>query len=105
MSEVRKPLTKNQFLIDLATSTGLTRKEVGSVFEALPELVRREIGKRGTGVLIIPGLMKIQKVQKPATKARKGRNPLTGEEMMFKAKPARNAVKVRPLKALKEMVS
>jgi len=48
--------------------------------------------------------MKIKCIRKPATKARKGINPFTKEEMMFKAKPARNVVKVQPLKALKEMV-
>ena len=52
----------------------------------------------------VPGLMKIKVVRKPATKARKGINPFTGEETMFKAKPARNVVKVTPLKALKDMV-
>jgi nucleoid DNA-binding protein len=48
--------------------------------------------------------MKIRVKRKPATKARRGTNPFTGEEMMFKAKPARNVVKVTPLKALKDMV-
>jgi nucleoid DNA-binding protein len=48
--------------------------------------------------------MKITRIHKPATKAREGVNPFTGEKMMFKAKPARNVVKVRPLKNLKAMV-
>ena len=49
--------------------------------------------------------MKLKVVRKPATKARKGSNPFTGEETMFKAKPARNLVKVRPLKKVKEMAA
>ena len=48
--------------------------------------------------------MKIKVVRKAATKARRGINPFTKEEMMFKAKPARNVVKVLALKGLKEMV-
>ena len=61
-------------------------------------------GRRGPGAFTVPGLMKIVKVHKPRRAARKGINPFTGEEMMFKAKPAHNVVKVRPLKNLKEMV-
>jgi len=67
-------------------------------------LIESDIGKRGPGVFTVPGLMKIKVVRKPATKARKGINPFTGVEMMFKAKPARNVVKVQALKGLKEMV-
>ena len=59
--------------------------------------------KGAAGEFTVPGLMKLQVKSKPATKARKGVNPFTGEEMMFKAKPARRTVKVRPLKKLKEM--
>ena len=56
------------------------------------------------GVFVVPGLAKILVIRKPATKARKGINPFTGEETMFKAKPARNVVKIRPVKAVKDMV-
>jgi nucleoid DNA-binding protein len=52
----------------------------------------------------MPGLLKLKLVRKPATKARMGKNPFTGQEMMIKAKPARNVVKAQPLKSLKEMV-
>jgi hypothetical protein len=48
--------------------------------------------------------MKLVVQRKPATKARRGINPFTGEETIFKAKPARNVVKIRPLKNLKDMV-
>ena len=61
--------------------------------------------KGAPGEFTVPGLMKCKVIRKPATKARKGINPFTGEEVMFKAKPARNVIKVRPLKALKEMVN
>ena len=66
--------------------------------------VQRSLGKRGPGIYTIPGLMKLTVVRKPATKARKGINPFTGEETVFKAKPARNVIKIRPLKNLKDMV-
>ena len=67
-------------------------------------MIKKDLGKRGPGTFTVPGLMKIKVVRKPATKARKGTNPFTGEEMMFKAKPARNVVKVQALKGLKDMV-
>lgn len=100
----KKPMTKSDIMSSLADSTGLTKKEVASVFDELGNLIQKNIGKRGPGVFNIPGLMKIKVQRKPATKARKGINPFTGEETVFKAKPARNVVKVQPLKGLKEMV-
>jgi nucleoid DNA-binding protein len=68
------------------------------------QLIAADLKKGGAGVFNVPGLMKVTVVRKPATPARKGTNPFTGEPTVFKAKPARNVVKVRPLKALKEMV-
>lgn len=94
--------TKSQSFTFIADKTGLTKKQVGAVFDALGTLIKRELKKPGK--YVVPGLMKIKVVRKPATKARKGINPFTGEAMVFKAKPARNVVKVQPLKALKEMV-
>ena len=103
-SASKKPRTKSETIGAIAEETGLTRKEVGSVFLSLTGLVKRDLSKRGTGQFTVPGLMKIRVKHKPATKARKGMNPFTGEETMFKAKPARNVVKIGPLKALKDMV-
>jgi len=88
----------------LSESCGLSKKEIGVVFENLSDLIGMDIGKKGPGSFNIPGLMKIVRHHKPATKSRKGTNPFTGEPMVFKAKPARNVVKVRALKGLKEMV-
>lgn len=100
-----KPRTKSQIISAISDETELTRKDVQSVFDALAGQIKKDIGKRGgSGVFTVPGLMKIKVVRKPATKARKGINPFTGEETVFKAKPARNVVKVQPLKNLKEMV-
>lgn len=99
----KKPTTKSESLTFIAEKTGLTKREVGEVFDSLAMLMKRDL-KRGPGVYTVPGLMKVKVVRKPATRARKGVNPFTGEEMMFKAKPARNIVKVLPLKGLKDMV-
>ena len=88
----------------MGETTGLSKKEVAGVIEALTVLIDKNLGKKGPEVFNVPGLMKITVQNKPATKARMGVNPFTGEEMMFKAKPARNVVKIRALKALKEMV-
>lgn len=99
----KKATTKSEALGYISDKTGLTKKDVGTVFDALQMLVKRDL-KRGPGMFTVPGLMKIKVVRKPATKARPGINPFTGEEIMIKAKPARNVVKVTPLKNLKEMV-
>jgi nucleoid DNA-binding protein len=99
----KKPTTKSESLTYISDKTGLTKREVGDVFDSLAMLMKRDL-KRGPGVYTVPGLMKVKVVRKPATRARKGINPFTGEEMMFKAKPARNMVKILPLKGLKDMV-
>jgi len=99
-----KPMTKTQIHAALAEETGLSKKEIASVFDELGDLLEKNLGKRGPGVFNLPGLLKVKVVRKPATKARMGINPFTKEETMFKAKPARNVVKILPLKGLKDMV-
>lgn len=99
-----KPRTKSELFSSLSETTGLTKKQVASVFDGLSGVIKKDLGSRGPGVFSLPGLVKLKRVIKPATKARKGTNPFTGEEMMFKAKPARKVVKAQPLKALKDMV-
>jgi nucleoid DNA-binding protein len=99
-----KPMSKSEIVSGIAETTGLAKKQVNAVFEAMAGQIQKSLGSRGPGVYTVPGLMKVYVVRKPATKARKGINPFTGEETMFKAKPARNVVKVRPMKSLKDMV-
>jgi nucleoid DNA-binding protein len=101
---VKKAMTKSVIMAEVAENTGLTKKQVSSVFDELTILIERHIKPRGPKQFILPGLLKIEVKRKPATKARKGINPFTGEEMMFKAKPARDIVKIRPLKKVKDMV-
>lgn len=93
---------KTQILNQIVESTELSRKQVQSVLDELSNIIEGHIKKKGVGEFVLPGLLKITTVKKPATKARKGINPFTGEEVTFKAKPASTSVKVRPLKKLKE---
>ena len=103
-SAAKKPATKSEILATISDQTELTKRDVSSVFDSLSDVIKRQLGKRGPGIFTVPGLMKMTVQRKPATKARKGINPFTKEEIMIKAKPARNVVKIRPLKSLKEMV-
>ncbi len=100
----KKPPTKSEILAAVADDTELSKKDVAAVLDSLTSLIGKNLGSRGPGYFNLPGLMKIKVNKKPAVKARKGINPFTGEEMMFKAKPARKVVKIAPLKNLKEMV-
>ena len=103
MATTAKPATKSEILTKIAESTGLARKQVASVFDSLSAEIAAAVGKKGPGVFAVPGLLKIIVIQKPATKAHKGINPFTKQEQLFKAKPARKVIKVRALKALKDM--
>lgn len=98
-------LTKSQIVASLSDSTGLSKKQVSSVMDEMHALMERSIKKRSVGEFTVPGIMKITTVKKPARKARKGINPFTGEQTTFKAKPASIAVKIRPLKKLKEFAA
>ncbi|MDO3388754.1 HU family DNA-binding protein [Gilvimarinus sp. SDUM040013] len=103
VTAVRERYNKTQILNQIAENTELSKKQVQAVLDELSDVIEGHIKKRACGEFVLPGLLKIQTVKKPATKARKGINPFTGEETMFKAKPATTQVKVRPLKKLKEM--
>ena len=99
-----KAPSKSEVLNSLAAATNLSRKEVSAVLDALTSEIGKSLGKKGAGVYQIPGLCKIVRKQNPAKPAREGINPATSEKIMIKAKPASTAVKVRPLKNLKDMV-
>ncbi|GIX29955.1 MAG: DNA-binding protein [Porticoccaceae bacterium] len=97
--------TKAKILSHLAAETGLAKKQVDAVLEGLADLIERHVKKRGVGEFVLPGLLKIRAVKRPARKARKGINPATGQEITIPAKPAGMAVRVTPLKRLKEAVT
>jgi nucleoid DNA-binding protein len=104
-ANTKKPPTKSEIYASIVEDTGLTRKDVAAMFDSLSAQIKKNLGGRNSaGIFTIPGLLKLKVVKKPAKKARKGVNPFTGEEMMFKAKPASKVVKAAPLKALKDMV-
>jgi len=104
-ANTKKPPTKSEIYAKIVDDTGLARKDVAAVFDSLSGQIKKSLGGRGgPGMFSIPGLLKMRVVKKPAKKARKGINPFTGEEMMFKAKPASKVVKISALKGLKDMV-
>ena len=102
----KTPPTKTEIYRHISDKTGLTRKDVGAVFDELTNLAAKNLKRSGPGEFTVPGLCKVVVKKKPATKARKGvPNPFRpGETMDIAAKPARKTVKVRPLKKLKDMV-
>ena len=107
ITAIRDAYTKTQLYAHIAEETGLSRVDVGKVFDSLGDVIAGHIKTRGVGEFKVPGLMKIKVNKKPATKARKGvPNPFRpGELMDVAAKPARKVVKVLPLKALKDMAA
>ena len=100
----KKPMTKTEIVASLSEATDLTKQQVTGLFDECAKLIGKNLNNGGPGVFNIPGLMKIKVVRKPATEERKGINPFTKEETIFKAKPASNTVKIVPLKGLKDMV-
>jgi hypothetical protein len=103
--EKPKAATKSEIYAQLSESTGLSRKDIAKFFDELGTLVKKELGKKGPGVFNIPGLIKLTRVHKPATKQHEKPSPFNkGEMMIVKAKPAHHVVKARILKSLKEMV-
>ena len=105
-SATGKPAGKSEVFASIAETTGLTKKQVSSVFEALEAEIGKALSKKGPGAFQIPGLCKILKIHKDPQPAKKGvPNPFKpGELMDVAAKPAKNVIKVRPLKGLKSMV-
>jgi nucleoid DNA-binding protein len=104
MAAAAKPATKSEILKSLAESTGLSKKEVTSVLDALHGMIKKELSKKG--VFSIPGLVRLKVIKKPATKGGTRPNPFRpGEMMQVKPKPARKVVKAAPLKALKDAVA
>jgi DNA-binding protein HU-beta len=96
------PMTKVQLIESIYRNTELSKKDVRAVLETLTDIGHKELRK--TSVFLVPGFAKFVVVKKPATKARKGTNPFTGESMVFKAKPARKIVRVVPVKTTKDAV-
>ena len=105
LTAASKPRSRGEFYTTIAEQTQLSRKQVASVFETMGKILSMDLGKSGPGICNVAGLMKVTVVRKPATKARKGINPFTGEETVFKARPASKTAKVTALKKLKDGVA
>ena len=105
MTEIKKRYSKPQIINELATNSGLNRKEIGTVLDELGILVNRHIEEHAAGEFVLAGLFKRTTIKKPSKRARKAVNPFTGKEIVFNAKPPTNAVKVYPLKGLKDMAN
>ena len=97
-------LNKSQFVATLAEKSGLDKKQAALALDTINSMVAQQLGKHGPGEVLIPGLLKLNVVEKPATHQHEGVNPFTKEPMTFKAKAARKVIKVRPLKALKDAI-
>ncbi len=102
LKNLNKPLTRTQQISYLAEATNLPKKDVTSIINALEPMISFHL--KNLEEISIAGLMKIIVIKKPATKAREGINPFTGQPTVFKAKPAKKVVKVRALKKVKDMV-
>jgi nucleoid DNA-binding protein len=99
-----KRLTKSQVISELAELTELDKKSINRVFDGLTEIIKKQLGSRGPGEFVIPGLLKLRAVKKPATKDRPGINPFTKESIIIKGKPASKKIRASALKALKDLV-
>ena len=99
-----KARTKSEIYSIISENVGISRKETAAVFDTLSDIIAADLAKGAVGYCNVPGMAKVLVQRKKATKARKGINPFTKEPTIFKAKPARNVVKIRPLKALKDRV-
>jgi nucleoid DNA-binding protein len=99
---VKSVLSKSALVHHLAGTSGAAAKDVRAVIAALEETIRASISKKGPRTFVLPGILKITVVAVPAKPKRKGVNPFTGQETVFKAKPATVKVKVRPMKKLKD---
>jgi len=100
-----KRMTKAQIISEMAERTGLSKKEVGTVFDELRNLIQKELGDQGPGEFVLPELIKLRVKKVPAQPATKRKNPFTGEEVDVPAKGPSVKVRATPLKKLKDLVN
>ncbi len=95
-------MSKTELVDTIAGQSGVDKKQVKAVLDALNDIVYKEL--KAQHEVVIPGLLKLALVTKPAVPEHEGINPFTKEKTMFKAKPERKVIKPRPVKALKDAV-
>jgi nucleoid DNA-binding protein len=99
----QKALTKSQFIAALAEKTELSKKQVDVVLNEIIEAIMAQLGAKGPGKFVFPGLARFTLTRREGVKGGiKKINPLTGKEYETKSKPPYNQVKIRPIKAVKE---
>ena len=102
--DIEKPFSKAEVINFMTEMAGIVKKQTVAIMDALSHIIDAHLSEKGPGAFMFPGIAKFRVVKKPATKARKGKNPFTGKEMTFAAKSAHNTVKAKPLKKLKDLV-
>jgi nucleoid DNA-binding protein len=96
-----KSITKSELFTQLAEESGAAKADVKKFFEALSAVIVKNLGKKGPGVITLPGMFKLRAVKKPAVKGGKQvLNRFTGQMVTTKDKPASTAVRARALKQL-----
>ena len=101
---IKDPMSKSGIIKTITDVTCLSKKDVVAVLDCFHNVIEKHVKSGGPGKFVMPGILKISVVKKPARPSRKGVNPFTGEQITIKAKPAYKAVKIKALKKLKEMV-
>ncbi|AOK19182.1 DNA-binding protein [Burkholderia cepacia] len=99
---LKDKFTKASLATHIAERAAVEVKAVKAVLVALENVVLGSVHKKGAGEFTLPGLLKITAQVVPAKKKRFGKDPFTGEERWFPAKPASVRVKARALKKLKD---
>ena len=102
LKPIKSSFNKTGLLAHLAELAAVELKAVKAVIAALEATILASIHKKGLGEFTLPGLLKISALNVPAKKKRMGKDPFTGEERMFAAKPATTKIKTRALKKLKD---
>lgn len=105
VTPIKEKMKVSELMEHLAEESGVEKKQVKAVIEALSNVIKGSMVKKGCGEFTFPKLFKMRIKDIPAKKARKGISPFTGEETVFKAKPASRKVKILPMKTLKEVAS
>lgn len=99
---IKDTMTKSGLAIFIADSSGVDLKSVKSVLGSLESTIMGAVHKRGVGEFTLPGLLKLSVQKVPAKKKRFGKDPFSGEERWFAAKPASVRIRARPMKKLKD---
>lgn len=99
-----KRMSRSQFLAALAEKSGLDEKQAIAALDTINAIVTQQLSQRGPGEILIPGLLKLNVVEKPATGQHEGIHPFTREPMTYKARAARKVIRVRPLKSLMDAI-